>query len=238
MVTCQLGDIVHGERVGYGRKKILEHFLEPRSLFATELIIRIIKITPTVRALRLGSARGICLFCVFIYVYARFVRFFAEEKVNIGIDSTSCARYLILLYLQFIKGMHLQAVRVRLEAFLNGHPFNFDWCGAYDLHASPVRTGGKQILACIKLLHSTWVMVGEHDASDKKRDHGKDRDDDAYFQGAKDFFHPFSSFLCFFSIIQEWAFFVNREFVKFFPFPQIYFKKSLDNWHPFVYNIL
>ena len=64
VVTCQRGDLVHGERVGYGRKKILEHFLELCSLFATELIIRIIKITPTVRALRLGSARVICLFYV------------------------------------------------------------------------------------------------------------------------------------------------------------------------------
>ena len=49
MVTCQLGDLVHGEPVGNGRKKIFEHSFEPRSLFATELIIRIIKITPTVR---------------------------------------------------------------------------------------------------------------------------------------------------------------------------------------------
>ena len=64
VVTCQLGNLVHGECVGYGRKNILEHFLEPRSFFATELIIRIMKITPTVRALRLGSARVICLFCV------------------------------------------------------------------------------------------------------------------------------------------------------------------------------
>ena len=30
-VTCQLGDLVDGERVGYGRKKILEHFFEPCS---------------------------------------------------------------------------------------------------------------------------------------------------------------------------------------------------------------
>ena len=36
----------------------------PHSLFTTELIIRIIKIPPTVRALRLGSARVICLFGV------------------------------------------------------------------------------------------------------------------------------------------------------------------------------
>ena len=64
VVTCQLGDLVHGERIGYGRKKILEHFLESCTLLATELIIRIIKITPTVRALRLGSARVICLFGV------------------------------------------------------------------------------------------------------------------------------------------------------------------------------
>ena len=35
VVTCQLGDIVHGERVGYGRKKILEHFLEPCWLFTS-----------------------------------------------------------------------------------------------------------------------------------------------------------------------------------------------------------
>ena len=64
VVACQLGDLVHGKCIGYGRKKILEHFFEPRSLLATELIIRIIKITPTVRARRLGSARVICLFCV------------------------------------------------------------------------------------------------------------------------------------------------------------------------------
>ena len=51
-------------RIGYGRKKILEHFFEPCSLLAAELIIRIIKITPAVRALRLGSARVICLFGV------------------------------------------------------------------------------------------------------------------------------------------------------------------------------
>jgi len=62
VIACQLGDLVHGERVGYGRKKILEHFFEPCSLLATELIICIIKITPTVRARRLGSARVICLF--------------------------------------------------------------------------------------------------------------------------------------------------------------------------------
>ena len=64
VVTCQLGDLVHGERVGYGRKKILEHFLESCSRLATELIERIIKITPTVRVRRLGSARVICLFGV------------------------------------------------------------------------------------------------------------------------------------------------------------------------------
>ncbi|MBR6795704.1 MAG: hypothetical protein IKM52_06320 [Clostridia bacterium] len=64
MVACQLGDLVHGERVGYGRKKILEHFFEPCSLLTAELIIRIIKTTPAVRALRLGSARVICLFRV------------------------------------------------------------------------------------------------------------------------------------------------------------------------------
>ena len=64
VVTYQLGDLVHGERVGYGRKKILEHLHEPRSFLASELIIRIIKITPTVRVRRLGSARVICLFCV------------------------------------------------------------------------------------------------------------------------------------------------------------------------------
>jgi len=52
------------ERVGYGRKKILEPFLEPCSLLATELMVSIIKITPTVRDRRLGSARVICLFCV------------------------------------------------------------------------------------------------------------------------------------------------------------------------------
>ena len=63
-ISCQFYDLVHGERIGYGRKKILEHFLEPRSLFATELIVRIIKITPTVRVRRLGSARVICLFSV------------------------------------------------------------------------------------------------------------------------------------------------------------------------------
>ena len=33
-------------------------------ILASQLIICIIKITPTVRALRLGSARVICLFCV------------------------------------------------------------------------------------------------------------------------------------------------------------------------------
>ena len=64
MVTCQLGNLVYGACVGDGRKKILEHFLEPCSLLATELIIRIIKITPTVRVRRLGSARVICLFGV------------------------------------------------------------------------------------------------------------------------------------------------------------------------------
>ena len=64
VVTCQLGNLVHGERVGYGRKKIFEHFLEPCSLLAAELIMCIIKITPTVRVLRLGSARVICLFGV------------------------------------------------------------------------------------------------------------------------------------------------------------------------------
>ena len=64
VVTCQLCDLVHGERVGYGGKKIFEHFLEPCSLLAAELIVRIIKITPTVRVLRLGSARVICLFGV------------------------------------------------------------------------------------------------------------------------------------------------------------------------------
>ena len=44
VVTCQLGDLVHGERIGYGRKKIFEHFLESCTLLATELIVRIIKI--------------------------------------------------------------------------------------------------------------------------------------------------------------------------------------------------
>ena len=43
VVACQLCDLVHGERVGYGRKKILEHFIEARLLFATELIVCIIK---------------------------------------------------------------------------------------------------------------------------------------------------------------------------------------------------
>ena len=62
VIACELHDLVDGERIGYGRKKFLEHFFEPRSLLATELIIRIIKITPTVRALRLGSARVIYLF--------------------------------------------------------------------------------------------------------------------------------------------------------------------------------
>jgi len=37
VIACQLGDLVHGERVGYGRKKIFEHFFEPRSFLATEL---------------------------------------------------------------------------------------------------------------------------------------------------------------------------------------------------------
>ena len=64
VIAYQLCDLVHGERVGYGRKKIFEHFLEPCSFLATELMVRIIKITPTVRALRLGSARVICLFGV------------------------------------------------------------------------------------------------------------------------------------------------------------------------------
>ena len=64
VIACQLCDLVHGECVGDGRKKILEHFFEPCSLLATELMVRIIKITPTVRAMRLGSARVICLFCV------------------------------------------------------------------------------------------------------------------------------------------------------------------------------
>ena len=49
VVACQFGDLVHCERVGYGRKKIFEHFLEPCSFLATEFIVRIIKITPTVR---------------------------------------------------------------------------------------------------------------------------------------------------------------------------------------------
>ena len=51
VVACQLGDLVHGERVGYGRKKILEHPHKPRSFLAAELMVRFIKITPTVRVL-------------------------------------------------------------------------------------------------------------------------------------------------------------------------------------------
>ena len=64
VVTCQLSGLVHGERVGYGRKKIFEHPHKPCPLLATELMMRIIKITPTVRVRRLGSARVICLFRV------------------------------------------------------------------------------------------------------------------------------------------------------------------------------
>jgi len=29
VIACQLGDLVHGERVGDGRKKIFEHLFEP-----------------------------------------------------------------------------------------------------------------------------------------------------------------------------------------------------------------
>ena len=54
-VSGELHDLVNGERIGYGRKKILEYFLEPRSFLATELIVRIIKITPTVRVRRFYS---------------------------------------------------------------------------------------------------------------------------------------------------------------------------------------
>ena len=49
VVPCQFCDLVHGERIGHGRKKIREHLFEPRSLLASELIICIIKITPTVQ---------------------------------------------------------------------------------------------------------------------------------------------------------------------------------------------
>ena len=48
-IACKCYDLVHGERVGYGRKKFFEHLFEPRSLLATKLIMCIIKITPTVR---------------------------------------------------------------------------------------------------------------------------------------------------------------------------------------------
>ena len=64
VVTYQLGGLVHGERVGYGRKKLLEHFFESCTLLATELMVRIIKIIPPVRVRCLGSARVICFFGV------------------------------------------------------------------------------------------------------------------------------------------------------------------------------